>query len=189
MSESVNAGPSGLSLGTMQSSDAVQRAAGLRLMTFDVDGVLTDGGLFYGSEGEALKRFSVLDGHGLKMLQRAGIRVALLSGRKSAIVARRAEELRVDAVLQGIEDKQAAFRSLLAEQGVPASEAGFMGDDLPDLPPMRLAGFAASVPGSPAYVRREAHWVATLGGGHGAVRECCDFILHAQGKWTELTLA
>lgn len=194
MSDEVNypgdaSGSPAAGFGTPLARDALERAAAVRLMVFDVDGILTDGGLYYGPQGEALKRFHVLDGHGLKMLQRAGLAVALLSGRKSEILARRAEELRVDRLLQGIEDKGAAFAALLRECATDASAAGYMGDDLPDLPPMRAARFAATVPASPPYVRREAHWVATLGGGQGAARECCDFLLHAQGRWMELNLA
>src|SRR5690349_24610610 len=117
----------------MQADDALQRAGRVRLMLFDVDGVLTDGRLWYGPSGEELKAFSVLDGHGLKLLREAGVAVGILSGRKSAAVAARAAELGIGEVLQGIDDKRAAFEALLARAGLPAQAAGYMGDDLVDL--------------------------------------------------------
>lgn len=158
------------------------RIARLKLMVFDVDGVLTDGGLWYGEQGEVFKRFNALDGHGLKMLTSSGIKVALMTGREGPIVERRAAELGLGDVLQNVRDKGAALSKLVTRYRLNLEETGFMGDDLIDLPAMQRAGFAASVPHAPAYVTQAAHWVASANGGAGAVRECCDLILAAQGR-------
>jgi 3-deoxy-D-manno-octulosonate 8-phosphate phosphatase (KDO 8-P phosphatase) len=158
-----------------------QRAARVRLVVLDVDGVLTDGRLYYGADGEALKVFDVRDGHGVKMLGAHGIEVAILSARKSAIVAVRAEELGIGRVLQGRSDKAAGWRQLLDETTVEAADAAYVGDDLPDLPVLRQAGFAATVDDARDEVKAAAHWVAPQPGGRGAVRACAEFILRAQG--------
>lgn len=154
----------------------------VRLMIFDVDGVLTDGSLWYGEHGETVKRFNALDGHGLKMLAASGIKVALVTGREGPVVDRRAAELGLGDVLQNVRDKGEALTTLAARHMLKLDETGFMGDDLIDLPAMQRSGFAASVPQAPAYVTQAAHWVATCPGGHGAVRECCDIILAAQNR-------
>lgn len=159
-----------------------ERAAAVRLLALDVDGVLTDGSLIYGEQGEALKRFNVLDGYGLQMLRDTGILVALITGRKGLILERRAADLGISIVLQGVRDKYSALQELAREHSLLLSQTAFMGDDLIDVPAMQRAGLAASVPNAPAYVRQAAHWVASLSGGHGAVREYCDLILAAQGK-------
>lgn len=159
-----------------------ERAAAVRLMVFDVDGVLTDGSLYYGEQGETLKRFNALDGHGLRLLMEGGLTVALTTGRTGPIVDRRAAELGIADVLQGVRDKGQALTELALRIGVPLEQTGFMGDDIIDLPAMQRAGFAVSVPNAPAYVAQSAHWVTTLGGGHGAVRECCDLLLASQGR-------
>jgi len=161
--------------------DALARAKRLRLMIFDVDGVLTDGRLWYGPEGEALKVFHVVDGHGLKMLAESGVVIALLSGRRSAAVERRGAELGIVHVLQGIDDKRSAFERLLAQLGVDAAAAGFMGDELVDLPVMTRCGFACAPPQAPAFVRRQAQYVTRAPGGGGAVRELCELVMQAQG--------
>lgn len=161
---------------------AVQRAAAIRLMIFDVDGILTDGSLWYSESGEMLKRFNVLDGHGLKMLAISGIRVALVTARQGPIIAMRAAELGIGDVIQGARDKGLALTELAARCGVSPDSVGYMGDDIIDLPAMQRAGFAVSVPNAPAYVAQGAHWITVAAGGHGAVRECCDLILAAQHK-------
>lgn len=166
-------------------SGAASRAAAVRLMAFDVDGTLTDGGLHIGPDGEAFKTFSVRDGLGLVLLRQAGIRVALVTGRSSAIVAQRARELGIDTVLQGVADKAAAMRELCAQSGLDPSQAGFMGDDWPDLPAMLAVGFAATVPDAVAEVRRVAHWTATAPAGGGAVRELAEHLLRAQGRFQD----
>ncbi len=160
-------------------NDALARARRVRFMVFDVDGVLADGALYMTQAGE-MKVFHVRDGHGLKMLQQSGIRTALLSGRRSPLVDARAAELGVAIVEQGCADKQAGFDRLLSQAGVPASAAGYMGDDFPDLPVIERCGFAASVPDAPQAVRRSAHYVSRAAAGRGAAREVCEFILQAQ---------
>jgi 3-deoxy-D-manno-octulosonate 8-phosphate phosphatase (KDO 8-P phosphatase) len=164
-------------------SDATPlRAAAVRLMAFDVDGTLTDGGLHVGPSGEGFKRFSVRDGLGLVLLREAGIRVALVTGRSSAIVEQRARELRIDTVLQGVGDKAAAMRDLCTQAGLEPTQAGFMGDDWPDLPAMLAVGFAAAVADAAPQVKHVAHWVATAPAGGGAVRELAEYLLRAQGR-------
>ena len=159
-----------------------ERLVRIKLMIFDVDGVLTDGSLWYGEQGEMLKRFNALDGHGLKMLTTSGIKVALVTGREGPIVDRRAAELGLGDVIQNVRDKAAVLTELVARYHLTFEDAGFMGDDLIDLPAMQRAGFSASVPEAPAYMTQAAHWVSTKSGGQGAARECCDLILAAQGR-------
>jgi 3-deoxy-D-manno-octulosonate 8-phosphate phosphatase (KDO 8-P phosphatase) len=166
----------------MQSNDALQRAGRVRLMLFDVDGVLTDGRLWYGPSGEELKAFSVLDGHGLKLLRESGIAVGILSGRTSAAVATRAAELGIAQVRQGVDDKRAAFEDLLARSALGAEAAGYMGDDVVDLPVLRRCGFACAPREAQELVRTHAHYVAAAPAGAGAAREVCEFVLRAQGK-------
>ena len=161
---------------------AVERARHLRLMAFDVDGILTDGSLWYGENGETVKRFNALDGHGLRLMREGGIAVALITGREGPIVAMRAAELGISLVLQGVRDKAQAISGLAQDEGLTLDQIGFMGDDILDLAAMQRVGFAASVPNAPPYITQAAHWVASRDGGHGAARECCDLILAAQGR-------
>jgi 3-deoxy-D-manno-octulosonate 8-phosphate phosphatase (KDO 8-P phosphatase) len=163
-------------------NDILQRAKRVRLMLFDVDGVLTDGKLWYGPQGEALKAFHVLDGHGIKMLVETGTIVGLLSGRSSPAVSQRASELGIAHVLQGVDDKRAAFEALAAKLGVAPGEAGFMGDEVVDLPVLRRCGFACAPAGAHESVRASAHYVTGALAGAGAAREACDFVLRAQGR-------
>ena len=151
-------------------------------MLFDVDGVLTDGKLWYGPGGEALKVFFAQDGQGIKLLMDSGIAVGLLSGRNSAAVGVRAAELGIAHVLQGVDDKLAAFEALCAKLGVPAAKAGFMGDDLIDLPVLRRCGFACAPREAHALVRRHVQYVAQAPAGAGAAREVCDLLLRSQGN-------
>ncbi|ALS65804.1 KdsC family phosphatase [Pandoraea apista] len=167
-------------------ADASARAARLRVMIFDVDGVLTDGGLRYGPTGEVIKTFDSLDGHGLKLLAEAGIVTAIITGRQSEIVARRATDLRVAHVYQGVHDKRAAFEDLCAKVSATADVCGHVGDDWPDLPVLTRVGFAACPANAHAEVKARCHWVAGTRGGEGAVRELCDFILRAQGRYDAL---
>ncbi len=160
----------------------IDRVRQLRMMAFDVDGVLTDGRLWYSAQGEQLKAFHVLDGHGLKLLMESGITVALITGRDGAVIGRRAAELGIALVQHSVRDKAQALQALAHEHACNLSEVGYMGDDIIDVPAMQRAGFAASVPNAPAYVTQAAHWVSTAAGGSGAVRDCCDLILAAQGK-------
>ncbi|MGQ0545374.1 MAG: KdsC family phosphatase [Betaproteobacteria bacterium] len=152
-------------------------------MVFDVDGVLTDGTLWYGREGEALKRFHAFDGHGLKMLAASGVACALLSGRTSPAVAARAAELGIKDVFQGIEDKRQAFEALLKRLGFHLDEAGFMGDELVDLPVLTRCGFAAAPREAPEAVRCRVHYVAAAPAGRGAAREVCELVMRAQGTY------
>jgi 3-deoxy-D-manno-octulosonate 8-phosphate phosphatase (KDO 8-P phosphatase) len=161
---------------------AVERAAQVRLMVLDVDGVLTDGRLYYGPDGEALKAFHVRDGHGIKLLREAGIEVAILTARQSRIVAVRARELGVERVIQGAADKVAGFERILADTGTSEQQCGYIGDDWPDLTVLGRVGFAATVADAVEEVRAAAHWIAKAPGGSGAVRELAEFVPHAQGR-------
>jgi len=164
------------------SADALERARRLRLMVFDVDGVLTDGRLWFGPQGEELKVFHVRDGHGLKMLLDGGIEAAVLTARRSAALAVRAAELGLRHILQGVQDKRPAYDGLLAQLGVEADRAGYMGDDLPDLPVLVRCGLACAPRDAHALALARAHYVAESPAGGGAVREVCEFVLRAQGK-------
>ena len=160
---------------------ALKRAEGLKLMIFDVDGVMTDGTLYYSERGEELKAFNIQDGHGIKMLRQYGVEVALITARNSRAVELRAANLGIAQLYQGVEDKRGAYAALLAQLGLAAEQSGYMGDDLLDLPLITRCGFAATVPAAPEALRSRAHYVTRALGGHGAVREVCEFILRAQG--------
>jgi len=149
-------------------------------MIFDVDGVLTDGTLLYGPAGEELKAFSAHDGHGLKMLAASGVACALLSGRSSTAVTRRAAELGIKDVLQGIEDKLAVFQKITREKGLTFESTGYMGDELVDLPVLTRCGFACAPREAPEAVRARVHYVATAPAGRGAAREVCELVMRAQ---------
>jgi 3-deoxy-D-manno-octulosonate 8-phosphate phosphatase (KDO 8-P phosphatase) len=164
-------------------SVATERAANVRLMIFDVDGILTDGSLHFGADGEVIKTFNVLDGHGIKLLQQSGVATAIISARQSPIVLRRATDLGIQHVFQGIHDKRNAFEQLLTQTKTAANACGFIGDDVIDLPILSRVGFAASVPNGHPEVRSRVHYVTQASGGRGAARELCDFILRAQGNY------
>jgi len=164
-------------------SEAIERARALRLMAFDVDGVLTDGVLSLADDGKEIKNFHTLDGLGMKLLQSAGVELALITGRESRLVARRATELGVEHVFQGADDKLAVLEALRRRLGIAMTACGYMGDDLPDLPLLTRCGFAASVPEAPEAVRERVHYVSRRPGGRGAVREVCELILTAQGAF------
>jgi 3-deoxy-D-manno-octulosonate 8-phosphate phosphatase (KDO 8-P phosphatase) len=166
---------------TTLASEVDQRARGIRLLVLDVDGVLTDGRLYYGGDEVELKAFHIQDGHGLKMLRESGVEVAIITGRTSQAVERRAQNLGVQYVYQGVGDKLAVFEELLASLGLGAAAAAGMGDDLPDLPILRRCGLAVTVPEAPALIRSHAHYVTSLHGGSGAVREACELLMRAQG--------
>ncbi len=162
-------------------ADLLTRAARIRLAVFDVDGTLTDGRLWYGEDGHEIKVFHVHDGLGLKRLQANGIHVALITARISHPVAVRAEELDIAHVYQGQNDKRACLLELLDALKLAPEQAAFVGDDLPDLPPMRIAGLAVAVANAHPWVAEQAHWQTSARGGEGAAREACDLILHAHG--------
>lgn len=157
------------------------RAKLIRLIAFDVDGVMTDGGLYLSDSGEEFKRFNSLDGHGIKMLRSSGIEVAIITGRTSHCVAARAENLGITHVFQGVENKLDAMLELLGKLKLPRDAAAYMGDDVVDLNVMRHVGLAISVPESPQLVREHSDYVTQRSGGHGAVREACELIMTAQG--------
>ncbi|ANQ83931.1 KdsC family phosphatase [Azoarcus olearius] len=158
-----------------------ESAAKIRLMGFDVDGVLTDGSLYFTPNGEEIKVFSSLDGHGIKMLQQAGIEVAIISGRSSRALALRAANLGIGELHMGVEDKRACLDDLLARRGIARAEAGYMGDDVVDLPILRACGFSATPADGHPFVREHVDFVASRDGGRGAVREVCDFLLASRG--------
>jgi 3-deoxy-D-manno-octulosonate 8-phosphate phosphatase (KDO 8-P phosphatase) len=161
--------------------DALDRARRIRLMIFDVDGVLTDGRLWFGAGGEELKAFHSFDGHGMKMLAASGVVCAVLSGRRSKAVGARCSELGIGHVLQGVEAKLPAFEKLVATLGFASDLCGFMGDELVDLPVLTRCGFACAPREAPEPVRRRVHYVASTPAGYGAAREVCEFVMRAQG--------
>jgi 3-deoxy-D-manno-octulosonate 8-phosphate phosphatase (KDO 8-P phosphatase) len=163
--------------------ELTERAGRVRVLVFDVDGVLTDGGLYYGDGGEVMKRFDVKDGHGLVLARQAGLRTAILTARSSSIVDVRGQELGLSLVLQGRKDKTAGFRELLALLEVSADACAYMGDDVNDLGPLGLAGLSACPADAVPEVRQEVHYVARNRGGHGAARELVELCLRATGRW------
>lgn len=167
-------------------ASVARRAKAIRLLVLDVDGILTDGQLLYGPRGQAQMAFHVHDGQGIKLARDGGLSVAILTGRRSAMVARRARELGITELHQKVEDKLAAFRALLERQGLRPAQAACMGDDLTDLRILRRAGLAITVPGAVAEIRAAAHYVTHRGGGQGAVREAVELVLKAQGRWAKV---
>lgn len=160
-----------------------KRAAEIRMLVLDVDGVLTDGRLYYGDNGEEFKAFNIRDGLGIKLLQQSEVKVAIITGRVSNIVNRRARELGVEEIIQGREDKREALLELCQRHGLTAQDCAYMGDDLPDLGAIVAAGLGMSVADACSAVREAADWRSSFAGGCGAVREACEFILGARGEW------
>lgn len=165
----------------MVSTMLANRIQAIRLIAFDVDGILTDGGLYLTDSGEEFKRFNSLDGHGLKMLKASGVELAIITGRTSRCVELRAKNLGITRLYQGVEDKWGTMQALLKELNLTPEVAAYMGDDVVDLPVMRRVGFSITVPNAPQVVRDHAHYLAQREGGHGAVREACELIMSAQG--------
>jgi 3-deoxy-D-manno-octulosonate 8-phosphate phosphatase (KDO 8-P phosphatase) len=159
------------------------KAARIRLLALDVDGVLTDGRLYFSEDGQELKTFDTQDGHGIKMLQQAGVICAIVTGRTTRLVERRAKNLGIQHLLQGREDKLVALRELITPLGLELHEVAYVGDDWPDLPAIRAAGLGIAVANAHHAVREHADHVTQLKGGRGAVREVCDLILEAQGRY------
>ncbi|HSC76314.1 MAG TPA: HAD-IIIA family hydrolase [Pseudomonadales bacterium] len=162
-------------------SPAAEMAATIKLLLLDVDGVLTDGRITYNSEQQELKSFHIHDGLGIKLLQRSGIQVGIITGRNSPMVERRANELGITILVQGREDKIVAMKDIQKQLGLNSHEVAYMGDDLPDLAAIRQAGLGIAPANAAAVVRQHADWVTSNPGGNGAVREACEFILTAQG--------
>jgi 3-deoxy-D-manno-octulosonate 8-phosphate phosphatase (KDO 8-P phosphatase) len=166
-----------------------ERARLIKLLVLDVDGVLTDGTLYFSNTGDELKAFSTLDGHGIKLLQHSGVKVGIISGRSSELVKKRARDLGITLVIQGREDKWSALQEALNdrthfEQPLHPEAIAFMGDDWPDLTVMCRVGLALTVPNAHSSVAERAHWQSRARGGEGAVREACDLLMHAQGTFT-----
>jgi 3-deoxy-D-manno-octulosonate 8-phosphate phosphatase (KDO 8-P phosphatase) len=169
---------------SLEKSPSLQeRCAAIAFLLVDVDGVLTDGSIVYTDSGEELKAFHVRDGSGLKLWSRTGKKAGILTGRSSAVVQRRADELDMVVVLQGVADKLAGFRQILAQQGIRPEQVCYVGDDLPDVPVLRHCGLAVTVADACNEARAEAHYVTRVCGGRGAVRETIELILRAQGLW------
>ncbi len=164
----------------------LERAKSIRLIVMDVDGVLTDGRILYGASGDELKSFSVKDGVGLRAAHRAGLLTAILTGRVSGAVARRAAELGIAEIHQGVPDKVKAYESLLGRYGLTDEAVAYVGDDLNDLPLLARAGLSAAPADAAEEVKRRVSYVAARGGGHGVIREVIEIILQAQGKWQEV---
>ncbi|MCY1282533.1 3-deoxy-D-manno-octulosonate 8-phosphate phosphatase KdsC [compost metagenome] len=162
------------------SNELLSRAKAVRLAVFDVDGVLTDGRLYFLPDGGEFKTFNTLDGQGIKMLMNAGVRTAIISGRKSEVVERRAQNLGIQHLFQGREDKLVVLEGLLVELGLTLDQVAYLGDDLPDLPVIRRVGLGMAVANADAFVRQHAHGVTQARGGDGAAREFCELILRAQ---------
>jgi 3-deoxy-D-manno-octulosonate 8-phosphate phosphatase (KDO 8-P phosphatase) len=154
----------------------------LELLLLDVDGVLTDGGLWFGARGETLKRFHVRDGHGIKLLAAAGVQVAVISGRRSAAVTARCRELGIALVVQGVKDKNRALDQVLRKLSLLESQVACIGDDTPDIPLFVRVAFSVAVRDAHPLAARAAHCSTTLPGGHGAVREVCDWLLAARSR-------
>jgi 3-deoxy-D-manno-octulosonate 8-phosphate phosphatase (KDO 8-P phosphatase) len=173
-------------LPTLSADELAARAARIRLLLLDVDGVLTDGSIVYSGDGTELKRFHVRDGSGLKLWRLAGNRAAILSGRTSPAVEVRAAELGIAPVFQGRDDKRAALADVLAAVQVAPSEVCAVGDDLPDLPVLLRCGLAAAVADAAPEVRDAAHYVTSTPGGRGAVREVVEWLLKLQHRWDGL---
>jgi 3-deoxy-D-manno-octulosonate 8-phosphate phosphatase (KDO 8-P phosphatase) len=163
-----------------------QRAQSIRLLLLDVDGVLTDGRLYFDAKGEAYKVFHVRDGHGIKMAQQAGIEVAMLSGRRSDPAFHRAKELGVHRFYEGLRDKVPVLSELLAALDLDPRQVAMVADELVDLPVLTRVGLGVAVADAVPEVKAAAHWVTPLPGGRGAVRQVCDLLLQAQGQWDRI---
>jgi len=163
-----------------------ERLSKIRLLLLDVDGVLTDGGITLNDAGEQTKTFHVRDGHGMKLLQRIGVRIGIITGRSSQVVEHRMRELGVDLVFQGVRDKLEPFERICSDLQLENDQVAYLGDDVVDLPILRRVGFAATVADACEEIKPYVHYVTRCAGGRGAVREICDLIIRAQGKWDEV---
>lgn len=164
-----------------------EKLAKIKLLLLDVDGIMTDGRIIYDNQGNELKAFDVKDGHGLKMLQRAGIRIGIITGRQSEVVSRRAAELGIEILYQKALTKLDPYREILAAEKLVDEQVAYMGDDIVDLPILRRVGFSATVADAVPDVKPLVDYVTTRSGGRGAVREVCDLLLKACGRWDDLT--
>ena len=171
---------------TMPSQVIITAAKKIKLLVLDVDGVLTDGKLYYGNNGEELKAFNIQDGLGIKLLQEGGVKVGIITGRVSTLLQRRADELGVTSVIQGREDKLTALKEMLQSQNLGLHEIAFMGDDLPDLSAINAVGLGITVANASSTLSVGADWQTLRSGGNGAVRETAEMILKAQNKFDDL---
>jgi 3-deoxy-D-manno-octulosonate 8-phosphate phosphatase (KDO 8-P phosphatase) len=165
-------------------TDVFERAKKIKLLSCDVDGVMTDGTLLFTSEGQEIKAFNILDGQGIKMLQNSGVKIAIITGRTSAMVENRAKNLGIDILYQGREDKINAIQDIANELNLSLDQIAHIGDDLPDLPVIRRVGLGVTVPNGADLVKAHAHHCTTRAGGKGAVRELCELIMKAQDTLT-----
>ncbi|MCX5849200.1 MAG: HAD-IIIA family hydrolase [Deltaproteobacteria bacterium] len=163
-----------------------EKLKGIKLLILDVDGVMTDGKIIMDDEGREIKNFNVRDGHGIKVLQRYGIKVALLTGRQSKVVEHRAKDLEIDDVYQKVFNKKDVYEKILKKHKLKITEAAFLGDDIIDIPVLKSVGFSAAVADAVNVVKKSVDYVTKNRGGHGAVREICEMILQAQDKWPEI---
>ena len=161
--------------------DILEKASQIKLLIFDVDGVLTDGSLFLGDDGQEYKAFHSQDGHGIKMLQRHGVRCAIITGRTSKVVEHRMRNLGIDLIYQGQENKRAGFADLLSRVDLSPDQVAYIGDDVVDLPVMRKVGLAIAVQDAHPWVVKHAHWQTPRAGGRGAARDVCEMLMEAQG--------
>jgi 3-deoxy-D-manno-octulosonate 8-phosphate phosphatase (KDO 8-P phosphatase) len=166
----------------MNMQDLLQKAARIKLVIFDVDGVLTDGSLFIGDDGQEYKAFNSKDGHGMRMLQDSGVDIAIITGRISNVVEHRVKELGIKYVYQGKRQKLPAYEELLQSVNLDHDQIAYVGDDVVDLPVMSKVGLAICVQDAHPYVKRHSHWITDRAGGRGAARDVCELILEAQGK-------
>lgn len=162
--------------------DVLNKAARIQLVIFDVDGVLTDGRLYLGNDGEEFKAFHIRDGHGIKMLLDAGVEIAIISGRHAASVQQRVKDLGIRHAYLGVDDKRAVFNNLLMQLNLTADQVAYVGDDLIDLPVMTQAGLAIAVQDADPFVIQHADWQTPSRGGRGAAREVCELLLEARGQ-------
>jgi 3-deoxy-D-manno-octulosonate 8-phosphate phosphatase (KDO 8-P phosphatase) len=169
--------------------EPLDRAREIRVVAFDVDGVLTDGSLYLGDDGQEYKAFYSRDGHGMAMLRDSGVALAVITGRRSEVVRIRMESLGVEYVFQGCREKLPAYETLKRQLGVDDAQIAFVGDDVMDLPPLRRAGLAVAVADAHPLVRQHAHWCTPSPGGRGAARDVCELILHARGQLDALHAA
>lgn len=167
-------------------TETTTRAQAIRLIALDVDGVMSDGGVVYGNSGEETKAFNIKDGLGIKLAQSAGIEVAIITGRTAPLLARRSKELGIEAVIQGREDKLIALNELANSRALDLEQCAYMGDDLPDLGAIMAAGLGACPADAVADVKTHSDWVSAHNGGRGAVRDLCELILKAQGRWAHI---
>ena len=168
---------------TTVAAAVLARAKAIKLVIFDIDGVLTDGSLYFDNQGQEYKAFNSKDGHGMRMLMESGIEAAIITGRTSELVLHRAANLQIpkNRIWQGYRDKRPAFQDLLKQTGLQPSEIAYVGDDVIDLPVMAKVGFAVAVADAHPFVQQHSHWITHYKGGHGAARELCELLMYAQG--------